>query len=216
MEQFATFNATKAVEINRDALVRIIAELFAMLGVVSGRAIERLLRPAESAVRRLIIMAARGLVVKVLPKLPMLKGKKIERKSAGRMSFRLFDRRKKFDFIKPANPLIVYVKTYSSNPFNLFDKMYMPPPAKPAASENTMHLNRRLTAMAYALENLSGQARRLARWKARRKLLEKPKFTSPLRPGLPLGYRRKPKAEVDYVLQECHYFATEALREDSS
>ena len=38
------------------------------------RAVLRVLRPAESAMRRLIVIAARGLVVKVVPSRPMPKG----------------------------------------------------------------------------------------------------------------------------------------------
>ena len=63
------------IEQNREALKRILASLVAMAGLAGGAstlprhlhcAILRLLRPAESAVRRLIIAAALGLVV-VLP-----------------------------------------------------------------------------------------------------------------------------------------------------
>ncbi len=58
-----------AIEMNREALTRIVASLVAMAGgrpVVTRhvwRAILSLLRPAESAARRLIIAAARGIVV---------------------------------------------------------------------------------------------------------------------------------------------------------
>ena len=69
-----------AIERNSEALKGIIAALFAMLGLdgeaVVGRlprsvhrAVLRVLWPAESAVRRLIIIAARGLVVKLMPRL---------------------------------------------------------------------------------------------------------------------------------------------------
>ncbi len=72
-----------AIEKNRETLKRIVAMLVAMAGLTGGphpevraegqprrtlprhlhRAILRLLRPAESAVRRLVIVMARGLVV---------------------------------------------------------------------------------------------------------------------------------------------------------
>jgi hypothetical protein len=64
----------RAVEINRVALSRIVAELLAMVGLMSTVKMERLLRPAESALRRLIVIAARGLVVQPSPKRPMPKG----------------------------------------------------------------------------------------------------------------------------------------------
>ena len=68
----------KAIEHNRIPLIRIVAALFAMIGLGEGGAVERLswplyravlrvLRPAESAVRRLIVVAARGIVVKLAP-----------------------------------------------------------------------------------------------------------------------------------------------------
>ena len=64
-----------AIERNREPLLRIVATLFAMIGLAEGAAVERLsrplyravlgvLRPAEAAVRRLIIVAAQGMVVK--------------------------------------------------------------------------------------------------------------------------------------------------------
>jgi hypothetical protein len=209
-------NWARAIEINRLALTRIVAELLAMIGLVSAIKVERLLRPTESALRRLIVIAARGLVVKPSPKRPMPKGLVIVSKGSGRMTFPLFDQRKNFDFIKPENPHFVYVKTYESNPFNPFSSFY---PSRPTDQDDSMkatQLSRRLAAVVHALETLPRQAQRLARWKARRKNLESPKFTSPLRPGPPPGYRDKPTAEVDFVLQECHGLAWDALREDSS
>ena len=68
-----------AIEKNREALKRILAALVAMAGLAGGgstlprhlhRAVLRLLRPAESAVRRLVIVAARGLVVTLPPQRP--------------------------------------------------------------------------------------------------------------------------------------------------
>jgi hypothetical protein len=217
----------KAVEINRIALTRVVAEIFALLGLVAGGTVdrlprglylaaERLLRPAESALRRLIVIAARGLVVKPSPTRVMPKGLVILSKGAKAMSFRLFDTRTTFDFIAPENPLFVKVKTYESNPFNLFNSLYPSRPAEQNGNASAVQLCRRLAALARALETLPHQAQRLARWKVLRKNLESPKFTSPLRPGPPPGHRNKPKAEVDFVLQECHALAFDALREDSS
>ena len=65
-----------AIEQNREALKRILAMLVAMAEMAGGastlphhlyRVILRLLRPAESAARRLIIAAARGIVVTLPP-----------------------------------------------------------------------------------------------------------------------------------------------------
>ncbi len=217
----------RAVERNRVTLTRIVAGIFALLGLAAGGtlerlphglylAAERLLRPTESALRRLIVIAARGLVVKPSPKRAMPKGLKIARKNSGRMSFRLFDTRKRFDFIEFENPLFVYVKTYSSNPFNPFENMYQRRPEELTVNTRANQLCRRLAAVAQALETIPHQAQRMARWQQRRKVMEKPKFTSPLRPGPPPGFRVKPKAQVDFVLRECHGLAWDALREDSS
>jgi hypothetical protein len=230
MDDYRNLHWTRAVEINRIALTRILAEIFAVLGLVSGSSfdrlpqalywsVERLLRPTESALRRLILIAARGLVVKPLPKRSMPKGLKIERKAEGPMSFRLFDTRKSFDFIETVNPLFVKVKTYTSNPFNLFEQYARQYPAQAPQqddSANAIQLSRRLAAVKHALENLPSQAMRMARWQARRKIMAKPKFTSPLRPGSPPGSRQKPTLDVDFVLRECHGLAWDSLREDSS
>ena len=76
----------RAIERNSEALNGVVAAIFAMLGLAGGAApvriplalrlsVLRLLRPAESALRRLIVIAARGLVVKPAPSRPMPKGR---------------------------------------------------------------------------------------------------------------------------------------------
>ena len=96
-----------AVKRNSEALNGIVAALFAMLGLTGEaavsriphslhRAVLRVLRPAESAVRRLIVIAARGLVVKVVPSRPMPKGHVIGKGSTPRLFFQLYDTRKYF------------------------------------------------------------------------------------------------------------------------
>ena len=99
----------RAIERNSEALKGIVAELFAMLGLAGEATVERIpqplhsavlrvLRPAESAVRRLIIIAARGLVVKLAPSRPMpMPGGPIGKGGGSRPpSFQLFDTRKNF------------------------------------------------------------------------------------------------------------------------
>jgi hypothetical protein len=74
-----------AIERNREPLLRHILGLFALIGLVEGGMVERLSRPvyrraltvlksAESAVRRLIIVMARDLKVEPRPKRPAPKG----------------------------------------------------------------------------------------------------------------------------------------------
>jgi hypothetical protein len=95
-----------AIKRNSEALKGIIAALFAMLGldgdVTVGRisqplhrTVLRVLRPAESAMRRLIVIAARGLVMKLAPSRPML-ARPIGKGGHSRPSFQLFDPRKRF------------------------------------------------------------------------------------------------------------------------
>ena len=99
-----------AIERNSEALKGIVAALFAMLGLqgeaVVGRipqplhrAVLRVLRPAKSAMRRLIVIAARGLVVKLpaaRPITPPMPGGRSARAGTPSPAFQLFDRRKNF------------------------------------------------------------------------------------------------------------------------
>jgi hypothetical protein len=93
----------RAIERNSEALKTIVTALVAMLGDATverlprelHRAVLSILRPAESALRRLIVIAARGLVAKPAPARPMPKGL-IIRSGGNRLSFQLFDRRKRF------------------------------------------------------------------------------------------------------------------------
>jgi hypothetical protein len=216
-----------AVDKNRMALTRIVAEIFALLGLVAGHTVERLphglylaaerlLHPAESALRRLIVIAARGLVLQPASKRPMPQGLVIESKGSKAMAFRLFDQRKSFDFNAAENAFFVKVETYSNNPLNLFNSIDTAQPAERLNSAAATGLCRRLAALSHALENLPQQVRRLARWNARRKLMVKPKFTAAIRPGPPPGHCKKPSCDVDYILQECHWLAWDCSRVDSS
>src|SRR6188768_970954 len=67
-----------AIECNRERLVSVVVELFAMIGLTEGamvervsrpvyRKVQRILRSAESARRRLIIASARDIVVEPTP-----------------------------------------------------------------------------------------------------------------------------------------------------
>jgi hypothetical protein len=51
---------------------------------------------------------------------------------------------------------------------------------------------------------------------ARGVVMTSPKFTSPLRPGRPPGYRKKPRDDIDFVLKECHALARDVIAEDTS
>jgi hypothetical protein len=179
------------------------------------------LRPAESAVRRLIVIAAKGVVVKPHALRPMPHGLALVR-VGGSARFQLFDARKRFGIVRrrsvgPQPEPRVFV--FGVSPFvPLFQPREQPRP-EPEIDDgmvSAQRLGRRLAAIKMALENLPRQAKRLARWQARRDRMRSPKFKSPLRPGLPPGYRKEPRDEVDRVLRECHALAGDALKEDTS
>jgi hypothetical protein len=217
-----------AIKRNSKALKAIIEVLFALLGLDGTeaasripqdlhRAVLRVLRPAESAIRRLIVIAARDLVVKLAPSRPMPAGKVIGKGGNSRPSFQLFDPRKNFN--RPRRRKItrliprIHVFPYDSL------RPTAPPataPPPPDGLVNAERLGRRLQALKLALDDLPRQAKRLARWRLRREKMPSPKFKSPLRPGRPPGHRRKPTHEVDEVLIECHGLAWEALKPDTS
>jgi hypothetical protein len=224
-----------AIKRNSEALNGIIAALFAMLGLDGTdtvgripqplhRAVLHVLRPAESAMRRLIVIAARGLVVKLTPSRPMLKGHIIGKGRAPRYSFQLFDPRKRFAELRPhhrkaaRNPPRIHFFGPDPRVAAMWaaPRPAAEPPPPPDGLVNAARLTRRLQALKFALEDLPRQARRLARWRLRREKVPSLKFKSPLRPGRPPGYRRKPVHEVDEVLIECHGLACDAMKPDTS
>jgi hypothetical protein len=241
-------NWIRAIEINQAALIRIVAELMAMAGLGEAGVVTRLhqsayeaivqvLRPAESAVRRLIVVAAKGMVLeparaRAMAETPGNSGNpgKIARtpadrskgnaKNGVRLSFKLFDTRKDFTRDQSAQAAFTRrlprIHVFDFDPrVPLFHPKPTPPEPGPTAIEAT-RLCRRITAMKMALEDLPKQARRLLRWQARRKAIEKPVFTDPLRPGRPPGSRKRQRFEIDKVLTECHALARMAQNEDTS
>ncbi len=228
-----------AIKRNSEALKGIIAGLFAMLGLAGGitvaripqslhSAVRRVLWPAESAVRRLIVIAARGLVVKLAPSRPGLRpkpaGKSGRAAEAGvppssssiRGKTSAPHRRKfmrnppRIHFFPRSDPTVA---SLWAAPLPV---AVDPPPPPSDGLVNAEPLTRRLQALKSALDDLPRQARRMARWRARRENMPSPKFRSPLRPGRPPGHRRKPIHLVDEVLIECHGLAWDALKPDTS
>ena len=193
----------KAIEINQAALIRIVAALIAMAGLANDGArprlpqalylaVSRVLRPVESAVRRLIVIAARGLKVKLAPGRPMPKGLALAGQGGGRVSFQLFDTRKRFEPTRRrrvAAQAVPRIHVFDASPLvPLFRprpiEIPVPKP-EPDDSVDALRLGRRLAAVKSALDDLPRQARRLVRWRARRDRMQAPKFRSPLRPGEP-------------------------------
>jgi hypothetical protein len=217
-----------AIKRNSEALIGIVVELFAMLGIAPARipqdlhrTVLRVLRPAESAMRRLIVIAARNVVVKLAPSRSMPAGKVIGKGGNSRPSFQLFDPRKNFNRSRrPTFSRIgprIHVFGYDPRVVALFPAPppVVEPPPPPDGLVNAERLSRRLQALKSALDDLPRQVKRLARWRLRRETAPHPKFKSPLRPGRPPGHRRKPTHEVDEILIECHGLAWDALKPDT-
>ena len=161
------------------ALMRLVASMFALVGLVPGgavvdsisadvrRQVLRILQPAESALRRVILVKARGLVVSLGPKRAALKGVIPKRKSAEDRipAFVLFDPRKWFrELAKPHRPL-----RGTGSQISGFDEQRFEPPAPHSNEVNPASLCRRLQALQKALETIPAQAKRLARLQAKRR-----------------------------------------------
>ena len=220
---------SQSIDLNRTALVRILAGLFALLGLTAGavleripralhRAIARALRPAESAARRLIVILARTVQVKASPPRPMPTGFVGAGRGKPRLSFQLFDPRKRFfrprrppETARP-RPRIAFFGDGEARRISLGREP--PPPGDGLA--NPASLARRLEALKAALDDLPRQARRLARALARRQKSPRLKLQGPLRPGPAPGYRKRPLEEIDRVLHQCDWLAREALAPDTS
>lgn len=228
------FNWARAIEKNREDLIRVVTTLFVMAGLRTGntvttlprflhRRILGLLRPAEYAARRLILMAACKLVViATRSALPPGSDRRAVRET-GRSgaegepaapaqggavpAFALFD-----PFKRPGYPWIE-PEELAADGDDAGDAL---PPGEPVGAAG---LCRRIRALEGALQDLEGAALRLARWRARRYRdpassetvsRVRPGRWSVLRPGRPPGWKRRPKTPVETVLHECHSLAREA------
>ncbi|MEQ1949902.1 hypothetical protein [Mesorhizobium sp. CN2-181] len=209
------------------------------------RAILKLLFPAEAAVRRLIIAVAQGIVLPPMrprkPKSPVLRGarafmpkgpKRRPKSAAGAQNLPLVDPAWRWNTRawRPAATSVPRILGFDA--YARFTPL--PPPPSPDDPVDAARLARRLEVLASALDDLPGQAKRFARWKARRDAaLKKPEGTgrirrlSPLRPGRPPGGRLSrydPVAthprnirEIDEILAHAHALAVHALeRPDTS
>ena len=229
-----------AIESKRVPLLATVRGLCAEIGLTEGATIDRLprlvhryalgiLRKAESATRRLIVAAARDIVIE--PREP--RSSKPRQKPANqpkpdgdakpkrkrRPLFNLFDPLKRFARRfkkKPRRPQPrISIVDLGSNPLiPLYLVTLQPEPPPPAAVRKaddgmvgTASLIRRLMACADALTDIPRQARRLAQWRARPKEERRPERWEPLRSGRPPGYRQRNLHEVDEILKECHWLA---------
>ena len=229
-----------AIKRHRKPLLVVIAGLYAMIGIAQGGMIDKLkrplyrkvlglLRPAEAAVRRLIVAMAHGLEVK--PKGPRaapkgLAGLGKKGKGKGRRSFRLCDPRlKDVDFSRRAKgpKAVPRIHFFDGDSWRTVD--FGPTPPQPPAPEpkpepddtvNAVPLCLRLDAALRALKDLPGQARRYARWWAKPVEKRRPKLATALRRGPPPGFNHKSSHEVHAILKECQWLAHTALKPDTS
>jgi len=229
-----------AIKRHSEALIEIVADLFAMLGLVAltdtvsrlpwptYRAVLRVLRPAESALRRLIVVAARGLLVKTGSPRPKPAGAKGAKKKGGnsRLSFQLFDPQTRIMLPRRRKPPRTFPRIHMFNADGEFITIGQPlrPAAGPASRTpksadgmvSAERLIRRLEVLEAALADLPRQAMRLARWRKRQETSPNPSFKSPLRRGHPPGHRRRATHAIDGLLSECNWLACHATMLDTS
>jgi hypothetical protein len=224
-----------AVARNTQVLKAVVAQLLGMLAAYGGMEARKLprflrttilqvLRPAESALRRVIVVAARDVQLEVsaskarsTQQIPKTRSVKTRASRPTHMSFQLFDPRKRF-----GQPRVTYVSVAPRVSFIAPDAPFAPPfatasetqplrNAEPVREISARHLCQRLKAIAAALEDVPHQAKRLVRLQARRE--NRKSLMAPLRPGKPPGHRSTPCHGVDHILAECHKFALGVLAE---
>ena len=214
---------TLAIERNRDALFRMLALLIAAAdgGSVAvmprhrHTLIWRVLRPAEAALRRLIVVVQYVMGIKATHSGPRAAPSGVLHKKPGAgtrlPAFALFDSRKRFAPRRSTRgprpePRIRY-----------FDDIEIFTP-KPVFSQDDMisaeKLCQRLQALQRALEDLPKQARRLARWQAKREQVRAKtgRYIGPIRPGKPPGHKDRKNHPVDHILGDCHALALYVLQ----
>ena len=219
-----------AIDINCKALQRLLTGLFALAGFEAGGSVERLplrvrlmvlrvLGPAESALRRLVFLRARRLpAAEYVPGPAREKAAKRKKGGSKSLAFPLFDPRKKHGRKQRKHPKGVGPRIFF---FDGSDTPPEPEPAKPLPDDpvDAGSLCRRLNAFAKALGDLEGQARRLKRLEARRKLLPRLSGQGVLRINTPPGHREKGRSEdersVDGVLKECQVLARRWIADTS-
>ncbi len=227
-------NWTLALEHNQAILLRNVAWLFAWLRLEVGGSVETMsrlrhstilfvLRPSESAYRRLILVAVfvlgtsvpldAGQITRILQGARRPHGAR--RARTGPPPFKLTDTRKHFD-LYPDRPKYArgpgprVTDFWSDDPvFDRSDLYAWQNRAEPTPDDevSAASLCLRMSALHAALNDLPGQAKRMAKLQAR--IAQQPKRVGEfplrvMRPGLPPGFRKRHKHEVDEVLAECH------------
>ncbi len=201
---------TRCIDFNRQDLLPTVAQILGMLG--GGETVLRhvhlailaLLLPAESTLRRLIAIAAKDIVVKPRAKSAPPSGK-IPKGSGGRKPvFVVIDPRKE---VGP--PKQKKAPGFGPN-VRGFDDLDVSPQGRveilPDDPVSAAALRRRVEALVAAMNDIPGQARRLARKQAG--------MVRPLRvmrPGRPPGHVERGKRPIDRLLREVQELALMAL-----
>ena len=211
----------------------------------------RLLRPAEAAARRLIVVMARGVVAALPPPRPKARGRQTSPAILrGRIGTGIVLPRFAADAAAgPARASAATPAALRRLAFPLSDPLRRPGPCRrptpvsavprisfpgcttpsaiaprrapePFDRLDATRLFSRIAVLAGALDDLPAQARRLARWNARRDAARdagRQHRIAPLRGGRIFGSRgrhdvRRRPHEIDDVLADLHHFALEALR----
>ena len=221
-------STAEMIEHYRLTLLRLVAGLFVQAGIEpAGEGVKTLsrtvrasillvLRQVESSARRLIFVETRGLDIPDY--VPPPKRGRVKRKSgndaprsgtARTPMFRLIDPRKWFWTLgTKSRPRAKHMPWISS-----FDEVRPAPPEAPPLPTDDDPMDaasicNRLVALKAAMDDLPKQAKRMARlraWNEQRSILK-----SPLRPGLPPGWRERGQDEIDEVLREAHQLAVRA------
>lgn len=205
-----------AITRHRDALLRMLAALLVMAGDGAGvprhvyEAVLRVLRPAESAFRRLIViyMQVRGVKARYVPRAASAVPVNVPRGAGARVpSFALFDPRKRVGFQRLKHPAGPGPRIWEPGmDYPVFETKTVPLPDDPV---DATRLCKRMLALQNALGDLPKQARRLARVQAKREAArgESGKYIRAIRPGRPPGHRARWTHPVDDVLRESHALA---------
>ncbi len=211
-----------AVEQNRGRLLAIVIALLVSLGLGQGgvllvlprflyRRALRIIIPAESALRRLIMMAAYALE---------LRGVKCRKVRTTSTNFALLNtlvagQSHGFNLLDPRKIFGLEAPDYTD-----FDPCIDDEAPVERELISAVSLARRLLALKMVLETLPKYAKRLARWYEQRDAAyaqNLPHYSSPARPGPPIGYRKHKRNDIEEVLLDCHSLALYARdRRDSS
>lgn len=192
------------------------------------RAVLRLLRPAEAATRRLIVVAAREIVVTLPPArprrpapqpvAPFLRrlGIAVTTPSVGRQAAAVADPARPRP--APSLPLVEpirlprpgrHVPPHQAPRISFpgaTTRRPLPQPPTPDDPLDATRLGLRLRALASVLDDLPKHARRFARWRARRDravAAGRPRRLSPLKPGRPPGWSRRSGREAPKSSPTC-------------